>query len=58
MGKNQKKNIKIKVDCAKQNIQELINDKKYELNNNVIFMLAHIDRLLDGIMEEIKYESN
>lgn len=54
MGRLQKERIKTKVLCAKQNIQELINDKKYELNNNVIFMLAHIDRLLDGINEEVE----
>ena len=59
MGKNQKENIKNKVILAKQQIKELIDNDKYELKNNVVFILAHIDRILDGISEEarIKWKS-
>ena len=54
MGKNQKAIVKDLALCAKSEINLLVNDDKYELKNNVVFILAHIDRVLDSILKEVE----
>lgn len=54
MGKLQKEKIKDLVLCAKTEIDLLINDDKYELKNNVVFILAHIYRIFESILKEVE----
>ena len=54
MGKNQKERVKDLVLCAKNEINLLVNDDKYEMKNNVVFILAHIDRIVDSILKEVE----
>lgn len=54
MGKNQKERVKDLALCAKNEINLLVNDDKYEMKNNVVFILAHIDRIVDSILKEVE----
>lgn len=54
VGKKQKDRIRNSALCAQKELDTLINDDKYELKNNVIFMLAHIDRCIKNILDEVE----
>jgi hypothetical protein len=54
IGKKQKERIKNSALCAEKEINNLLDNDKYELKNNVIFVLAHIDRCIKSILEEVE----